>query len=186
MYTELNFDPAALKELIALIPEGKKPADLKAMIDEIPALKKKVTEADETLLADEICKLAGFTKPKLLRKIMKDPDDGFEVEVKTEKRKVEGAADEITRVAYARKKGDANGQWVPLTDYAEEHLTDYIPSLTADVESTGSDRTGNDQIVPFTRQPANTPKDKAPKGGNVATAYLESQYETPGQQSSKK
>lgn len=175
-FTAIGLKPEELKVIAAL---GKKPEEIKKIVEDFPVLTKKVADAEELITMDEASKLVGFTKPKLLKKLAHDEEVGFTLEIATETVTVDGKQ-EVKRVPYVTGKAAGSAK-MKLEDYAKAHLDDYIPSLTADAESSTSTERGNEQIVPFPRQPTKTPKGKAPTAGQAALGYLESQYETPGQ-----
>lgn len=180
-FQSLGLKPEELKVIAAL---GKKPEELKKIVEDHPVLLKKVADAEEQILMDEASKLLGYSKPKLLKKLSHDEEVGFTLEIATETVTTDGKQ-EVKRVPYVTGKAAGSAK-MKLEDYANQHLTDYIPSLTADAESGNSTERGSEKIVPFPRQPTKTEKGKAPTAGQAALGYIESQYETPGQLAEKK
>lgn len=180
----LTLTTEQLEEFLAFTTLGIKAAEVKTKLEKLPELERKVADSNEQMIADEAARLAGFNKPKLLKKLMKDAEDGFDIEIRTEKGKDEAGNIEVKRVAYARRKADKDGQFVPFTDYANEHLTDYIPSLTADEASSDSSN-GGEKIVPFPRQTPKPNGQGSKSKASVANDYLKAQYETPGQSQQK-
>lgn len=172
-FRELGLKPSELKGFTEL---GKNIEELKKMIEDQPKLAKKLADTEELVVMEEAAKILGSTKPKLLKKLAHDEELGFTLEMATEQSTVDGEF-EVKRVAYATGKASGSTK-MKLEDYVSQHLRDYIPSLMADAES---ETRGNEQIVPFPRQPTNTPKSKAPPAGQAARGYLDSQYKTPGQ-----
>lgn len=153
-----------------------KPDDLKTQVEKVPALELQAKEHNERALFLEVGQAAGM-KPNVLQDLAKTK--GFTVELRTEK--VDG---EDVKVAYAKGSGK-DDQFIKLADYAEKHLKDYVPSLTAE---DSSDRDTRTPVVPFVKQPQPVgKKDKAPKGEiEVVNQYLASAYKTPGQMAEAK
>lgn len=79
--------------------------------------------------------LAGY-KASVLSRLAKS--EGFAVEVRDEP-----ADGKPARVPYARPVGDDKAPWVKLTDYAAQHLGDFLPALTASASGTGTTTQGS-------------------------------------------
>lgn len=109
-----------------------KPADLVKVVEEHGTLKKTEGErAAEQALTDaleaiEVPNIAAGVK--LLRK------EGLIVEFR-DVRETVGGKRQIVRVPHVRKADNEKAEWVPLVDYIEDELPEFVPSLMAEQAS---------------------------------------------------
>ncbi len=119
----LSADEAKVWEKVKALGEpdaiAKKIADGAEAIQRLASIEREREDA-------EVAELAGYNAAVLTR--LRE-SEGFAVEVRTVKQ--DG---KTVRVPYARKTGSdgkPTGDAVPLTEYAEEHLTLFMPALAA-------------------------------------------------------
>lgn len=144
-----------------------KPTELAKQIEDGKSATARAATLEQERVHGEAAGLVGF-KPSVLTRLA--TSEGFTVEVKEEH--VDGKA---AKVPYAKKTGDDKAQPVKLTEFAEQHLKDFLPALTADDASDRSSgpRKGGDPYIPQRRE-TGTP------GGGTSTEQVTTQKRATG------
>jgi hypothetical protein len=127
------------KEYQAFKALNVKADDVKKAIDAVPTLEKQNKELSGMENLREIADL-GLDGSKLKLSVLKDQLIRFpdaEIAIKTEKDKDGNEA----KVAYVKKDKDSKEQ--SFTEFANENLADYLPSLKVSAEATSQPLTGN-------------------------------------------
>lgn len=162
------------KELLAQYKTLGTVVELEKFKKEHPELTAKIKDAEDLKLVSTAAGLVEY-KDTVLADQMKSK--GFVVEIVKEK----NAEGEDAEVPYAKFVGKDDSR-MKLTEFAEKHLADYIPALTASDDARTGDNLSPVVIVP--RQ-IGQKKSKAP-ANNPAKAYLTSTYKTPGEETASK
>lgn len=102
--------------------------EVKSKVENEAKLKNQLSEQAREAIHRDAAEATGFA-PAVLTKIAKS--EGLHIEVRDET--VDG---KVVKKAFARKADKANDPLMPLTEYAEKHLAEFLPALKA---------TGNNQ-----------------------------------------
>jgi hypothetical protein len=124
-----------------------KPEDVKkALAEELPALRSKVTGTETATAATEAAKLLGWNAAATVGAIT---DKGLVVSLVDGKDK-DGKA---IKVPHVRPAGDDKAATVPLADWVSTNAAYLTPALTATGGSSGSGGTGTQSTTPLTPFP---------------------------------
>lgn len=171
-YRRLANKKATIDEVRAIIPEGTqlltkeeaaelaafkllgKPDEVKKKIDASEKLQGELEETRKKTNSEAAAESLGWNKEALVKVV-----DSEKLHVELRDEQVDGKP---VKKAYVRKADAANEPLVALADYAEKHLTVFLPSLKAATENGASSTNG----VVFPHQTSSSTK-PVPKGGFV-------------------
>lgn len=131
----LTPDEAKVWEKVKALGE---PSEIEKRIADGQAATERLTAMERERADAEVAALASYN-PELLARLRKS--EGFVLEVREVKH--DG---KTQRVPYARKTGEdgtPTGDAMPLTEYAEKHLTLYLPALVAQQDGNGAPASGS-------------------------------------------
>jgi hypothetical protein len=137
-----------------------KPDDLKKIVREHGEFSKENGRLKRTTELDDIADLAGY-KRSVFRTVA--GDTAFVV-TEEKKRDASTGKDVVVRVPHVKGEGD---ETTPLSEYAEAHWTDFLPSLDTDQGKQAGPRGTPPRDFPPTTDPA-----ERRRGGDPATAFL--------------
>lgn len=114
------------------------PKEIAARLTKGGEAEAKLAELTERERDREAAEAAGF-KPSVLSDLRRTR--GLALEMRDVQ--VEENGKKVTRkLPHVRPASDEQAQWAPLTEYAEQHLADYLPALRADAGSSSGSSSG--------------------------------------------
>jgi hypothetical protein len=135
-----------------------KPSEVASRIKDADTLRQKVEQAEREALRREAAEIAGYN-PKVLSRLA----DAEKLHIEIRDEQEDGKA---IRKAYARRAEAANDPLVPLSEFAENQLGDFLPSLR--VEASGQPDAGTVRFPQ--QQPAGAKPPAA--GGNLVDRFI--------------
>lgn len=119
---------AATTELAQWKALGATPAEVKKLVDEVPALRAFKLDAEQAKVTDEAAEAMGWNAT-VLREVLKAKDH---VVVFKDDRVTEDGETKLVRTAHVRPSAAApDAATVPLSEYATANLAPFLPSLEA-------------------------------------------------------